>query len=62
MRLKNITKGIRRLTIRGQVIYIQPGKTIEGEKIKFDSGAFEEVKKTDLNIVKKKKLKKENKI
>ena len=57
MKLKNITASIRQVLIRGQVVYVYPGEIIEGEKIQFDSGAFEEqLEEIDSNLVGKKKL------
>ena len=61
MILKNTFKDVRKLVVDGILTYVQPGETVEGNKIQFDSEVFKEIEKTDLNLVKKKKLKKENK-
>jgi len=42
MKLKNIMKDVRQLRIDGQVVMVQPGKTIETEstKIAYDKSVF----------------------
>lgn len=42
MKLKNIMKDVRKLTVAGQIIYVQPGETIEIEstKVRYDDVVF----------------------
>ncbi len=43
MKLKNIAKDVRQLRIKGELIQVNPGETIEGDKIVYDDRVFKEV-------------------
>jgi len=40
MKLKNKMKDVRQLKVAGQVVYVQPGKTIEVESAIYDDRVF----------------------
>ena len=43
MKLKNIQKDIRQFTSHGQIIYVEPGQTVEVDSARFDKGSFKVV-------------------
>jgi len=53
MKLKNKMEDVRQLRVAGQIVYVQPGETIDVENARYDNGAFE------LVDIKKSKDKKE---
>ncbi len=58
MKLKNIMKDVRQLRSMGQIIYVQPGETIEIESANYDKQVFEVIhmkskEKTEQKIVQK---------
>jgi hypothetical protein len=44
MKLKNIMNDVRQLRVKGQVVLVAPGKTIEVENAVYDDRVFEVIK------------------